>query len=132
MNIGFPEIIVILVIAVLVFGSRLPEVGREVGRAFNEFKRGLRDIRDSSGIDDSLRDFRDLRNESHRIARTEYDPFGTSSDESWNVDPEHEPTTMIEDPDDTFTEQKDVSASEDSAEADSTESTSPKTEGDPT
>lgn len=114
MNIGPLEILVILVIAVLIFGARLPEVGREVGRAFHEFKRGLRDIRDSSGVDESLRDFRDLRNETRHIARTEYNPFGASSDETWNGEPEKTPTEMVEDPDDTFTEPSEEMATEDS------------------
>ena len=38
-NIGAPELIVILVIALLVLGpKKLPEVGRSVGRGMREFK----------------------------------------------------------------------------------------------
>ena len=38
-NIGAPEIIIILVIALLVLGpKKLPEVGRSVGRGIREFK----------------------------------------------------------------------------------------------
>lgn len=37
-------LIIILVVALLLFGSRLPEVARSIGRAMNEFKRGLREV----------------------------------------------------------------------------------------
>jgi len=39
---GFPELLVILVIALLVFGGkRLPEIARSMGKAIHEFKRTL-------------------------------------------------------------------------------------------
>jgi sec-independent protein translocase protein TatA len=41
-NIGAPELIVILVIALLVLGpKKLPEVGRSVGRGMREFKESI-------------------------------------------------------------------------------------------
>lgn len=43
-NIGHWEIILILVVALLLFGKRLPEVGRSVGKAIVEFKRGVKGI----------------------------------------------------------------------------------------
>lgn len=45
-NLGTTEVLVILVVALLLFGKRLPEVGRSLGRALMEFKRGLRGIED--------------------------------------------------------------------------------------
>lgn len=38
---------VILVVAVLLFGNRLPEIARSLGRSVNEFKRGLREVKDN-------------------------------------------------------------------------------------
>lgn len=43
---GGPELLIILVIGLLLFGKRLPEVGRSVGKSIVEFKRGLKDIGD--------------------------------------------------------------------------------------
>ena len=43
---GMSEMIVIGIIAVLLFGKRLPEVGRSLGRGLVEFKKGLHEIED--------------------------------------------------------------------------------------
>ncbi len=40
------EMMIVLVIAVLLFGSRLPSVARSLGKSFMEFKRGVRGIED--------------------------------------------------------------------------------------
>jgi sec-independent protein translocase protein TatA len=46
-NLGFQEILLILVIALIVFGpKRLPEIGRTVGKSLREFRRASQDIRD--------------------------------------------------------------------------------------
>lgn len=49
-NIGMPELIIILIIILLVFGaSRLPELARSLGKAVNEFKKGMKeDVSDDS------------------------------------------------------------------------------------
>jgi len=43
---GPMEMIIILAIAVLLFGKRLPEVGRSLGKGIIEFKKGVRGIED--------------------------------------------------------------------------------------
>ncbi len=41
-NIGLPEMAIILVIVLLVFGAnRLPQVGNALGKSIREFKRGM-------------------------------------------------------------------------------------------
>jgi sec-independent protein translocase protein TatA len=42
-GLGPVELIVILLVALLVFGRRLPEVARSMGQGLMEFRRGLRD-----------------------------------------------------------------------------------------
>lgn len=43
-GIGIPELILILVICLLVFGAaKLPEIGRNLGKAIGEFKKGMKD-----------------------------------------------------------------------------------------
>jgi sec-independent protein translocase protein TatA len=53
-SIGPWELIIIALIALLVFGGRLPEVGRSLGKGIVEFKKGLRDTGDEikGGVDD--------------------------------------------------------------------------------
>lgn len=42
-----PEILVILVVALLIFGpKKLPELGRSLGQSIREFKRGAQEIRE--------------------------------------------------------------------------------------
>ena len=43
---GPMEMLIILIIAVLLFGRRLPEVGRSLGKGIVEFKKGIRGIED--------------------------------------------------------------------------------------
>jgi sec-independent protein translocase protein TatA len=45
-NFGPQEMIVLLVIGVLLFGRRLPEVGRYLGKGIVEFKKGLKGLED--------------------------------------------------------------------------------------
>lgn len=43
-NIGAPELILIFLIILLLFGAkRLPEIGKSLGKALGEFKKGLRE-----------------------------------------------------------------------------------------
>jgi len=56
-NMGFSEILMVLVIVLLVFGAkRLPEMGAAMGKGIREFKKSLRDVQSSidSGASDDL------------------------------------------------------------------------------
>jgi sec-independent protein translocase protein TatA len=47
-GLGWQELLFLLLIALLMFGAaRLPEIGRSLGKAMSEFKKGLKDISDS-------------------------------------------------------------------------------------
>jgi sec-independent protein translocase protein TatA len=46
------EIIVIVLVVLLLFGKRLPGVGRSLGRGIVEFKKGLKDVKDEVKLDD--------------------------------------------------------------------------------
>lgn len=45
-NLGVSELLLVAVLILLLFGPRrLPEIGRTVGRALREFKRGMNEVR---------------------------------------------------------------------------------------
>ena len=47
-SIGMPELIIILVIALIIFGPRkLPELGKSLGRSLNEFKRASTELQNT-------------------------------------------------------------------------------------
>ncbi len=46
MNLGFSEMIFIFFLALIIFGpKKLPEIGRQIGKALNEFKRASNEFR---------------------------------------------------------------------------------------
>lgn len=47
-NLGLPEMIIFGIIALLLFGKRLPEVARSLGKGIVEFKKGIK------GVDDEI------------------------------------------------------------------------------
>ncbi|MBM81728.1 MAG: twin-arginine translocase TatA/TatE family subunit [Planctomycetaceae bacterium] len=40
------ELVIVALIALLLFGKRLPEVARSVGKGLSEFKKGINDVQD--------------------------------------------------------------------------------------
>jgi len=45
-GVGFMEMAIILFVGVLIFGRKLPDVGRSLGKGIVEFKKGLRGLED--------------------------------------------------------------------------------------
>ena len=60
LGLGFQEVLIVGVVAVLLFGKRLPEVARSLGSSYQEFRRGLNEIQsqiDSRGSSSSHRSY---------------------------------------------------------------------------
>ncbi len=75
MNLGMPEILVILVVALLIFGpKKLPELGRSLGQSIREFKRGAQEIREELEKSVDIRE--DKGPEGARLAREDKGPEG--------------------------------------------------------
>ena len=58
-SLGVPEILFILVVALLIFGPRrLPEIGRTIGKALGEFRRATTDLKRSIDTEVTLEEVR--------------------------------------------------------------------------
>ena len=45
-NLGFPEIVIIFIVALVIFGPRkLPELGRSLGKGLSEFKKASNELK---------------------------------------------------------------------------------------
>jgi sec-independent protein translocase protein TatA len=79
------HVLLVLVVALLLFGNRLPEVARSIGRAFNEFKKGLRDVSDDVNADDDKpetpKQIRPPKDDTVSREEREKQPAGKSDDE---------------------------------------------------
>src|SRR5919205_2728957 len=68
-SIGMPELIIILTLALIIFGPRkLPELGRSLGRSLGEFKRASNELRNT--LDE------EIRLEEQRSAQRQSPPAG--------------------------------------------------------
>lgn len=61
-SLGFPEVMMILVIALLLFGPRkMPQIGRTIGRALGEFRRASNDFKRTIEDEVAAEDLEDVK-----------------------------------------------------------------------
>jgi sec-independent protein translocase protein TatA len=53
MGMGMYELMIIGVVAVLLFGKRLPEVAKSLGQSYSQFRKGLNDLHSSIDFTDN-------------------------------------------------------------------------------
>ncbi|MBW1974187.1 MAG: twin-arginine translocase subunit TatB [Deltaproteobacteria bacterium] len=59
-NLGFQELLVILIVAVIVVGPKnLPNVARALGKAYAEFRRAMRDLQETVESTDVVKEFKE-------------------------------------------------------------------------
>lgn len=61
-NIGFGELLLIVLAILLLFGAkRIPEIARNIGKGMNEFKKGLKDVQDNVNLSDDAQKDKDKK-----------------------------------------------------------------------
>ena len=85
-SIGMPELLIIFVIALIIFGPRkLPELGRSLGKSLGEFKRASNDLRNT--LEEEIHVEEHTRREPPAPARAAAPPV---------EDPQHEDEIHVE------------------------------------
>ena len=70
-SIGMPELIVIFLVVLLLFGSkRLPELAKGLGKGMREFKKATRELRDELDVSEIEQDFKKDMNQIDNVQRS--------------------------------------------------------------
>ena len=79
-SLGFPELMIIMVIALIIFGPRkLPELGRSLGKSIGEFKKASNELK--STLEE------EIRVEEQQRTATPPPPFPAAPDAHATTDP---------------------------------------------
>lgn len=75
-GIGMPELIIILIVALIVIGpKKLPDLAKSLGKGLAEFRRATDDVKESLNVDQIKDDVDDLK-ESVLYGRKKEEPGG--------------------------------------------------------
>jgi sec-independent protein translocase protein TatA len=73
-NIGAPELIVVLIVALLIWGRRLPEIARSMGKSVSEFKKG---VKEAEQVKDDVSD--EIQKAGHEVTKDTDAPYNKTS-----------------------------------------------------
>jgi sec-independent protein translocase protein TatA len=86
---GVGEFVVIAIVAVVLFGGRLPEVARSLGNSYQQFRKGLSDIQSSIKADldvdvsdlNRITDFSDVNDDYDEPTAPKFEPPAEENEE---------------------------------------------------
>jgi len=82
-SIGPIEIVIVLALALLVFGpKRLPQMGRTLGRSMREFRKASDDIKSSFSLTEDDEDEERSREDAGAVAAAPLEPAAAARDEA--------------------------------------------------
>ena len=80
-SIGMPELVIILVIALIIFGPRkLPELGKSLGKSINEFKKASAELQNTLEREIETEDRKDKDEQRAKAAAAEPLPQAADAD----------------------------------------------------
>ena len=95
-GIGLPEMIIILVVALLVVGpSKLPELARTLGKAFTEFRRMADEVKETFE-EEVMKEEAAKTSETTEEAKTEIKQDETNTDETKQTETKLDDATQAE------------------------------------
>jgi sec-independent protein translocase protein TatA len=71
------QILIVLALGVLIFGKNLPDVAKQIGSAFGEFKKGLREMSDLSKMSADEKVAKKVRADDDLESTEKHHPVGT-------------------------------------------------------
>lgn len=71
-GLGFQELVIVGIVALLLFGKRLPDVAKSLGHSYREFRKGLADIQSTINYD------------TYRSPTSSHAPTSRSSDDEYD------------------------------------------------
>ena len=87
-GIGFPELIIIMVIALIVVGpKKLPDLAKALGKGMAEFRKATHEIKESLDIDEDLSEVkRDLADSLHDLEKPlDMTTYGSEEEQLYEV-----------------------------------------------